>query len=83
MRYLVMAMRTPEFQDSVIQPHIDYLGQLKKDGLLELKGPFTDKSGGAYLLKAEDLEAAKAMAFNDPLHITGSSQITVFEWDAA
>lgn len=78
-----MAMRTPEFQDSVVQPHMDYLAQLKKDGVLELKGPFTDKSGGAYLLKADNLETAKTIAFSDPLHTTGSSRIIVYEWDAA
>ncbi len=83
MRYLVMAMRTADFKDSVVQPHKDYLAQLKQDGILELKGPFTDKFGGAYLLKADNLESAKAIAFNDPLHITGSSQIAVYEWDAA
>lgn len=83
MRYLVIAMRTPEFQDAVVEPHIEYLAQLKKDGILELKGPFTDKSGGAYLLNAEDLESAKAIAFGDPLHTTGSSTMTVYEWNAA
>lgn len=83
MRYLVMALRTPQFHDSVVAPHKEYLAQLKNDGILELKGPFTDKSGGAYLLKAEDLESAEAIAFSDPLHTSGSSKITVYEWDAA
>lgn len=82
MKYLVMAMRTSGFQDSVVEPHKDYLARLKREGVLELKGPFTDKSGGAYLLNADNLESAKAIAFKDPLHVSGSSEIVVYEWDA-
>lgn len=83
MRYLIIAMRTPQFQLSVIEPHKAYLAQLKEDGLLELSGPFTDKTGGAYVVIAKDLEAAKAIALNDPIHTTGSSAVSVYEWDAA
>jgi uncharacterized protein YciI len=49
---------------------------------LELAGPFSDKSGGAYVLKADTLEEAQALAFDDPVHITGSSAVTVYEWNA-
>ncbi|MDQ2078417.1 YciI family protein [Marinimicrobium sp. ABcell2] len=82
MRYLILAMRTPQFQASVIEPHKQYLAELKRDGVLELSGPFTDKSGGAYVIQAGDLEAAKAIAFKDPIHTTGSSRVSVFEWNA-
>ncbi len=82
MRYLVIAIRTPQFQSSVIEAHRSYLAQLREDGLLELAGPFTDKTGGAYVVKAEDLQSAKAIAFNDPIHKTGSSVVTVHEWNA-
>jgi uncharacterized protein YciI len=82
MRYLVMAMRTPRFQQSVIGAHKEYLAQLKEDGVLELAGPFTDKSGGAYIIRAQDLESARAIALNDPIHTSGASEISVYEWDA-
>ena len=81
-RYLVMVMRTPLFQASAIAPHQAFLENLRQNGQLELAGPFTDKSGGAYLIKAESLAAAQALAFADPLHTTRSSVVTVHEWNA-
>ncbi|MGR4068407.1 YciI family protein [Billgrantia sp. C5P2] len=77
-----MAMRTPQFQQSVVDAHKQYLAQLKAEGALELAGPFTDKSGGAYVISAKDLEEAQAIAFNDPVHTSGSSEVSVHEWDA-
>lgn len=82
MRYLILAIRTPEFPQSVVEPHKEYLAELRAKGLLELAGPFTDKSGGAYVVSADDLEAARAIAFKDPIHTTGASVLTVYEWDA-
>ncbi|MCC5900528.1 MAG: hypothetical protein JJT87_01200 [Halomonas sp.] len=82
MRYLVIAMRTPQFQQSVIDAHKQYLAQLKADRVLELAGPFTDKSGGAYIISAKDLKAAQAIAFDDPVHTSGSSEVSVYEWNA-
>lgn len=81
-RFLIMAMRTPQFQASAIEPHHRFLETLRQSGQLELAGPFTDKTGGAYLIQAESFDAAQAIAFSDPLHITQSSVITVYEWAA-
>ncbi|WP_036591384.1 YciI family protein [Oceanospirillum maris] len=77
-----MAMRTPQFQQSVVDAHKQFLTQLKADGVLELAGPFTDESGGAYVISAKDLEEAQAIAFNDPVHDSGSSEVSVYEWNA-
>ena len=81
-RYLVMTVRTPQFQPSVIDAHYAFLERLRQQGQLELAGPFTDKSGGAYLIKAASLEEAQALAFSDPVHTSGSSIVTVYEWQA-
>ena len=81
-RYLVLTLRTPQFQTSVIEEHYAFLDCLKQDGKLELSGPFTDKSGGAYLINAANLEEARALAFSDPVHTTKSSIVTVYEWNA-
>ena len=81
-RYLVMTIRTPEFQPSVIEAHLSFLEHLRRQGILELSGPFTDKTGGAYLIKADNLEVAKTLAFADPVHTTNSSIVTVYEWNA-
>lgn len=81
-RYLVMVMRTPQFQSSVVESHQAFLETLRQSGQLEMAGPFTDRTGGAYLIHAASFEAAQAIAFTDPLHITRSSAITVYEWNA-
>lgn len=82
-RYLVMTLRTPRFQTSAIEPHYAFLDDLRRRGLLEMAGPFGDKSGGAYLLRADSLDQARDLAFADPLHTSGSSAVTVYEWNAA
>lgn len=81
-RYLVMAVRTPQFQASVIEAHHAFIKRLRQNGNLELSGAFTDKTGGAYLIRAANFEEAKALALTDPLHTTKSSLVTVYEWDA-
>lgn len=81
-RYLVTTFRTPQFQPSVIDAHYAFLDRLRGEGRLELAGPFTDKSGGAYLIRAASLEEAKALAFSDPVHTSKSSVVTVYEWNA-
>ena len=80
-RYLVMAMRKPEFSDAVIAPHLEFLDQLRQAGQLEMTGGFSDRSGGAYVLVVEALAAAEAIAEVDPLTTSGSSVVTVYEWN--
>ena len=82
LRYLVMAKRKAQFQTSALEAHREFLDNLRQQGTLEMAGPFTDKTGGAYLLKASSYEEAQALAFSDPLHTTNSSEIVVYEWDA-
>lgn len=81
-RYLVTTIRTPQFQTSIIADHYAFLDRLRQQGKLELAGPFTDKSGGAYIIKAANIEEARALAFSDPVHTTKSSVVTVYEWNA-
>lgn len=78
--YLVLTLRTPRFDPAVIPAHYAFLEDLKAQGALAGFGPFTDKSGGAYLLKAESLARAQSLAFADPVHTSGSSQVSVREW---
>ena len=80
-RYLVMAIRTPQFQDSVIEAHQAFLERLRQNGSLEMSGQFTDKTGGAYILRASNYAEAQELAFTDPLHTTESSNIMVYEWN--
>ena len=82
-RYLVMVMRLPQFDTEQIGPHREFLDGLRAQARLELSGGFGDKTGGAYILRAVDLEEARVLAFADPLHMTGSSRVEVYEWQAA
>lgn len=82
-RYLVMTSRKSTFQEASVVPHYDFLARLREQGRLELAGPFSDKSGGAYVLRAESLGEAQAVAHSDPVHTSGSSLVTVYEWNAS
>jgi uncharacterized protein YciI len=80
-RYLILTLRTEQFDPAVIEPHYAHLDKLRERGVLELSGSFTDKSGGAYLVRAQNLDEARAIAHSDPVHASGSSKITVYEWN--
>ena len=82
MKYLVVAIRRPSFRPEVGAAHQAWLSELREAGKLEMNGGFTDKTGGAYVLKVHDLDEARAIAFCDPLHVEGCSDLTVHEWDA-
>lgn len=80
--YLVMVMRRAHFDPAVVPLHRAFLDGLRASGQLERSGPFSDKSGGAYLLHADDLSAALRIAQRDPAHLSGGWDITVHEWKA-
>jgi len=82
-RFLVLAMRTADFDPAQAEAHHEFLAALRDAGVLEMTGPFGDGSGGAYLLQAQDLATATDIAHADPLHTSGSSSLTVYEWDAS
>jgi uncharacterized protein YciI len=82
-RYLVLLMRRPDFDTSLVEPHLAFLEALRAQGLLELNGGFADGTGGAYLLRGLDgLEAAHEVVARDPLAIHAASDITILEWNA-
>lgn len=81
-RYLIITLRTPNFQINAVEPHYTFLQQLRDKNQIELAGPFSDKTGGAYILLAKDRVDAEQIAFSDPLHTTASSTITICEWQA-
>ena len=81
-RYLVIAMRRPSFDDAVIAPHLAFLDELRAAGQLDMTGGFSDRSGGAYVLvNVASLDEANAIAARDPLTLTGTSDLTVYEWN--
>jgi uncharacterized protein YciI len=81
-RYLVILMRRPQVDPAVVPLHQQFLEDLREQGRNEMSGPFGDKSGGAYLLRAESLEEATAIAHRDPAHTSGGWEVTLYEWHA-
>jgi uncharacterized protein YciI len=81
-RILVVTRRQATFDPAVVPAHYAFQEELRGQGRLELAGPFSDKSGGAYIILAEDLDAGTAIAHRDPFHITGSSLLLIYEWNA-
>ena len=79
-RYLVLLRRRPDVDPAVVPVHIAFLDDLRTQGRIELSGGFSDKSGGAYVLRADDLAEAMAMVQRDPAHTSGGWTITVREW---
>lgn len=80
--YLVLVMRRPQFDPAVVEPHQRFLDELRARQRLERAGPFGDRSGGAYLLRASDIDEALAIAHSDPTHVSGGWDVTVYEWMA-
>ena len=81
-KYLVLTIRKPTFDPAFREAHFAFLADLRDRGLLEQAGPFTDRSGGAYVLIAEGLDHARQLAENDPLNLHNCSAVTVHEWNS-
>lgn len=78
--FLILTTRTPRFNPDDIARHYEHLDRLQATKQLGLSGAFTDGTGGAYVVTAESLEAARAIAEADPLIASGSSTAAVKEW---
>jgi uncharacterized protein YciI len=79
-RYLVVLLRKPHFDPAVVPAHQAFLTELHAQGRNEMHGPFGDGSGGAYLLRAGDLDEALAIVHRDPAYTSGGWEITVRGW---
>ena len=82
MKYLVMTIRRPDFDPDAVPGHYEFLDRLRAEGVLEQAGPFTDRTGGAYVLRAQSLDDARSLAEQDPLKLRNCSTVTVHEWNA-
>jgi uncharacterized protein YciI len=61
--------------------HLAYLDRMLADGHIHLRGRFPDGTGGLTIYRAETLEAARALADNDPFVTTGARRVDLHEWD--
>ena len=84
MLYLVVTTRRPNPRQDIIDAHYVYLEELRGQGKLFIWGPFTDKSGGAYVLQnINSLAEAEEIVARDPIIATQTSDAIIREWKAA
>ena len=70
----------------MLEKHLDYQISMEKSGVLFAAGPFwTDdeqqwRGEGMVVIRAESLEAARAIAAEDPMHASGARTFEVRPW---
>ncbi|HLZ62862.1 MAG TPA: YciI family protein [Ktedonosporobacter sp.] len=79
-RFLIILTRTPSFSTDTLAGHRAHIAILREAGQLLMYGPFSDSTGGAYLMHAESLAEAVRFAHADPLIKSGASTCVVKEW---
>lgn len=78
--YLMLTTRTDQFNQKHAAGHYEFLDRLHSEKRLKMFGPFSDATGGAYVIKAGSLEEAREIGQADPLVFSGSSELTIKEW---
>jgi len=79
-RFLVYLQRRPDFDPAVVAVHLAWLEARRAEGRVELSGGFGDRSGGAYILRAETLAEARGLLAEDPAPASGGWDATLHEW---
>ena len=78
--------KSPEELIKNLPAHLAYQAEQEQSGNLALAGPLSDPTGeliqgeGMIIYRADSLEAAKAIADNDPMHKTGTRDYTIRRW---
>ncbi|TBL78540.1 YciI family protein [Paenibacillus thalictri] len=80
--FLVFIQRKPGFTGASIPGHREHLTQLREQDRIVLAGGFPDQTGGAYVVKAEDHEAAAKLVELDPMFAENECVYVVKEWNA-
>lgn len=78
-RHLVLMLRNPAFDNSLVGTRLHFPAGLRGRGCIELCG---DACSGACLLRAPSPDGAVKVAQRDPLQPADGSRITVDEWSA-
>ncbi|MCG8395636.1 YciI family protein [Bacillus atrophaeus] len=78
--YLMLTTRTDQFNQEFVAGHYEFLDRLQAEKRLKMFGPFSDATGGAYVIEAGSPEEAKKIGHTDPLVASGSSELTIREW---
>ncbi len=76
----------PEDVKASLSDHLAYQADLERAGSLAFAGPMSDETGdhmqgtGLIIYRADSLEAARALADNDPMHKSGARTFTLRRW---
>ncbi|MEC0583913.1 YciI family protein [Bacillus spizizenii] len=77
--YLMLTTRTDQFKQKHVAGHYEFSDRLQAEKRLKLFGPFSDATGGAYVIEAGSLEEAEEIGHADPLVTSGSPMLTIKE----
>ena len=61
--------------------HLAWQGEQHRLGNVLFSGPTPDRSMGIYVIRAESLDAAKAIADTDPFHAKGLRAYDIYQWE--
>jgi len=86
--YAVISTPTgaPEAVKDNLPDHLAYQAEQERAGALAFAGPLSDLSGdnmhgtGMIIYRAASLEAARAIAEQDPMHKSGAREFTIRRW---
>lgn len=76
----------PQDVKAALPDHLAYQAKLERAGSLAFAGPMSDETGdqmqgmGLIIYRAETLEAARALADGDPMHISGARSYVLRRW---
>ncbi|MEM7403934.1 MAG: YciI family protein [Pseudomonadota bacterium] len=76
----------PEAVKGNLPDHLDYQARMEAAGHLVMAGPVSDQTGelmegaGMIVYRAESLEAARALAEADPMHLSGARTFEIRRW---
>lgn len=79
-KYLVFIERKETFTGNSIPEHRTFIQNLRVSEALISAGGFSDQSGGAYIVQADNLDQALEMVQKDPMYQEGACTYKVKEW---
>ena len=74
-------MRDPKKSQDLRAQHLEFLGQMEKEGKIFARGRFADGAGGLIIYKAESFEDARKIAESDPYVTSGARGLELHEWE--
>jgi uncharacterized protein YciI len=78
--------KAPEDVKASLAAHLAYQADLERRGALAFAGPMSDLSGdhmqgmGLIIYRAESFDAARILAENDPMHLSGARDVVLRRW---